>query len=154
MVILLTVPHLGLRSGIRNKITFTITVEEQLLTLDRLTYYHAVSSQTDDTPLLTASLKTIDTVKVKSGEIRWLAVSQKIIKEKLLAYGDTVKLVTGDSLVDGNWIVNDCMNKRWDNHGTGYCADLLTDPGNKRLKGLWKNVQIIKYKKLIINILD
>lgn len=44
------------------------------------TVYHAVESQTDDTPFITADMSVIDTTKVN--ELRWVALSRDLLKRK------------------------------------------------------------------------
>lgn len=123
-------------------ITFTIHEKvETITTIDTLTYYNPEPRQTDSTPLITASLARIDTSKLKTCELRWMAVSQKMIRDKIVAYGDTVEIVSNDPDINGQWIIQDCMNKRFDRWG--YRGDLLLDKSVKS-KGRWLNVKLIK----------
>jgi hypothetical protein len=55
-------------------------------------------------------------------------------------YGDTVIVHTGDPAIDGKWIIQDTMNKRFKNRG-----DLLFD-SKIRSRGMWVNVTILKRK--------
>lgn len=92
------------------------------------TVYHAVESQTDSTPLVTA-----DGSKINPGNPqRWIAVSRDL--EKYFQMGDTV-IVTGAGHLDGEWVIHDRMNKRWSNK-----IDLLVKSG----LGKWENVLIQK----------
>jgi hypothetical protein len=53
-------------------------------------------------------------------------------------YGDTVLVEAGDASIDGLWVINDNMNKRFRNRG-----DLLFHR-ESRSAGIWKNVKISK----------
>jgi len=56
-------------------------VEEQILYKQVIgTVYHAVSNQTDDSPLLTADNSLIDTTRVN--ELRWVALSRDLLKRR------------------------------------------------------------------------
>lgn len=125
----------------RNVIYTVSQYQEDIVTLDTLTYYNADPKQTDSTPLITASLAVIDTVKLRDCELRWMAVSQKMIRNKIVAYGDTVELISTDPLVNGQWIIQDCMNKRFDKKG--YRGDLLLHTSTKS-RGRWLNVKMVK----------
>lgn len=119
---------------------------EDVAVIERLTYYNADPRQTDSSPLITAPQWKIDTASLNTCQLRWLAVSQKMIRNKVVQYGDTVMLDAGDPEIDGLWIIADCMAKRWDNYGrTGNCADLLLPMKGKKTKGLWKNVKLTKH---------
>lgn len=114
--------------------------------IERLTYYNADPKQTDDSPLLTAPQWKIDTASLNTCKLRWLAVSQRMIRENIVHYGDTVMLEANDPEIDGLWIIADCMAKRWDNYGkNGYCADLLVPMKHKPKRGLWKNVKLTRH---------
>lgn len=59
-------------------------------------------------------------------------------------YGDTVLVKSGDSQIDGFWVIKDTMNKRYKNRG-----DLLFDKQVRRL-GKWENVELSKVTWLTI----
>ncbi len=95
------------------------------------TVYNAVPSQTDSTPLITASNKHIDANN--PGKHRWIAVSRDLEK-----YGFTfgVKVCienAGD--MNGIWTVEDRMNRRFTRK-----IDFLVD--NEIMLGKWTNVVI------------
>lgn len=95
------------------------------------TIYHAVPGQTDSTPFVTASNKTIN----ESNPLghRWIAVSRDL--ESLGFVFGTKVCIEGAGHLDGIWEVQDRMNKRWHRR-----VDFLV---NKELKnGKWKNVKI------------
>jgi len=95
------------------------------------TIYHAVEGQTDSTPLITASGKHINPNN-PAGH-RWIAVSRDL--EKLgFVFGEKV-LVTGAEQMDGVYVVEDRMNRRWTKR-----IDFLV---NETMKGgRWKGVRI------------
>ena len=95
------------------------------------TIYHAVPEQTDNTPHITASGKHIDMEDPQSH--RWIAVSRDL---EDLGFTFGVKVcVTGAGQLDGIWIVQDRMNRKWKNR-----IDFLV---NEDLKGgKWEDVRI------------
>lgn len=95
------------------------------------TIYHAVEGQTDSTPLITASGKHINPNN-PAGH-RWIAVSRDL--EKLgFVFGEKV-LVTGAEQMDGVYVVEDRMNRRWTKR-----IDFLV---NETMKGgKWRGVRI------------
>lgn len=109
-------------------------------TLGTLTVYNPTRSQCDADPLVTASNKRIDTKKLRAGSIRWMALSRDLLKRwgGTLHYGDTITLHSGDDAIDGKWIIQDTMNKRFSNRG-----DLLFDAAT-RSRGKWSNVTVTR----------
>ena len=97
-----------------------------------ISVYHPIEEETDSTPLQTADLSYIDLDKLKSGKIRWIAVSRDLLGKYRL--GSKVRVIAGDKRVDGEYYVRDVMGKRWKNR-----IDILRHPDDKRL-GLWKGV--------------
>ena len=74
------------------------------------TVYHAVIEQTDSTPFVTASMKHINPDN-PAGH-RWIAVSRDL--EKLgYTFGASVCIEGISKEFDGDWTVQDRMNKRW-----------------------------------------
>jgi hypothetical protein len=127
------------------KVGHSYVLERKLLpisqefVIDVLTVYNPDGRQTDSTPLITASNAKIDTVKLKQGKIKWLALSRDFLKRwgGKIQYGDTVQLITGDPEIDDHkWVVQDTMNKRYKKRG-----DLLF--ANRKF-GRWTNVKMIK----------
>jgi hypothetical protein len=110
--------------------------------LETLTIYHPVTNQCDADPLITANNSRIDLDKLSRNEIRWMALSRDLLKRwnGEFNYGDTVILHAGDPDIDGLWVVNDSMNKRFKDRG-----DLLFHH-DKRTTGIWKNVKIIRWE--------
>jgi 3D (Asp-Asp-Asp) domain-containing protein len=95
------------------------------------TVYNAVPSQTDSTPLITASNKHIDADN--PGKHRWIAVSRDL--EKLgFTFGVEV-CVENAGAMNGIWVIEDRMNKRFNSK-----IDFLVD--NEIVLGKWKGVNI------------
>jgi hypothetical protein len=115
-----------------------LTIGESF-TLDTLTVYNPVLKQCDRDPLITASNKKINLDGLRSGEIRWMAVARNMLKRwgGQLNYGDTLYLQSGDTSIDGAWVIQDTMNKKFTNRG-----DLLFDVSRKR--GMWRNVKMVR----------
>ncbi|HEX6893535.1 MAG TPA: hypothetical protein VF141_22645 [Chryseolinea sp.] len=118
------------------------------LTLDVLTVYNPVAGQCDATPLVTASNQRINESKLRSGAIRWMALSRDLLKRwgGKIHYGDTIHLNAGDPSIDGLWVVHDTMNRRFRKRG-----DLLFD-ATVRSTGKWSNVLITLRKKQDLNL--
>jgi hypothetical protein len=108
--------------------------------LDTLTVYNPVRQQCDHDPLVTASNQRINEQKLRSGQLRWLALSRDMIHRwgGKLHYGDTLTLKAGDPSIDGQWILQDTMHKRFRRRG-----DLLFARMHRAL-GRWTNVTITK----------
>ena len=95
------------------------------------TIYHAVPGQTDDTPFITASNKKIN--KDNPAGHRWIAVSRDL--EKLGFTLGTKVCIENAGEMDGEWTIEDRMNKRWTKK-----IDFLVNTDMKY--GKWKNVKI------------
>ena len=117
-----------------------IVKEETSFILETLTIYNPTTSQCDRTPLVTASNAKIDTDKLYKQELRWIALSRNLLKRwnGAFCYGDTVLVSAGDEAIDGLWIIQDNLNKRYKDRG-----DLLFDRRVRKL-GKWNNVKITK----------
>lgn len=97
-------------------------IELSNIDIYELTVYHAVSSQTDDSPTITASnYKIKDIYNPK----KICAVPQNMISEGLVSFGDYIYITCKDNRLSGHWRVEDVMNKRYN-----YCnkIDLLVSP--------------------------
>lgn len=95
------------------------------------TIYHADPKQCNADYLTTASLKTINSQS--PGSHRWIAVSRDL-EEHGFVFGAKV-CVEGAGNMDGEWTVEDRMNKRWVKR-----IDFLVDYEIKG--GKWSNVKI------------
>ena len=93
-----------------------------------VTVYHAVESQTDDTPHITADGTKIDVRN--AGDYRYCALSRDLLSRwgGNYSYGDTV-IVYGAGHLSGAWIVKDTMHPRWKNR-----VDLLVDRNTRPYK--------------------
>ena len=95
------------------------------------TVYNADPSQTDDSPFITASGAVIE--QCCPGDHRWIAVSRDLEAEGFV-FGARVR-ITGTDGYDGIWVVQDRMNRRYQNS-----IDLLVD--YDITLGKWYNVEI------------
>tara|TARA_B100000902_G_C26829958_1_gene678219 strand:+ start:140 stop:478 length:339 start_codon:yes stop_codon:yes gene_type:complete len=95
------------------------------------TVYNADPSQTDDSPFITASGAVIE--QCCPGDHRWIAVSRDLEAEGFV-FGARVR-ITGTDEYDGIWVVQDRMNRRYQNS-----IDLLVD--YDITLGKWYNVEI------------
>ena len=101
-----------------------------------VTIYHADPKQTDSTPFITASNKTIDSLN-PAGH-RWIAVSRDL--EPLgFTFGACVYIEGISEELDGEWEVQDRMNKRWKKR-----IDLLVNKDRKCCK--WNNIKLTLLK--------
>lgn len=95
------------------------------------TIYHADPAQTNADYLTTASLKKINEANPQGH--RWIAVSRDLEK-KGLVMGIKV-CIEGAGELNGDWVVEDRMNKRWRNR-----IDFLVNKEKKY--GKWENVRV------------
>lgn len=81
------------------------------------TVYTTSIDETDSEPLITASGYKIDTNKLNSGKLRIIAVSQDLLKMNggFINWGDTLRIYSPEWRFSGNFIVQDCKNKRYKN---------------------------------------
>lgn len=135
---LLSVPYIG--QTVSAAPEFKIEIPDEVFHLDVLTIYNPTFAQCDKDPLITASLAEIDLSILRKQEIKWIAVSRDMLTRwgGKLNYGDTVQLIAGDKNIDGQWIVQDTMNKRYQKRG-----DLLFH-SDIRTAGLWTDVKLIR----------
>ena len=118
-------PSLGESSSLRHDDTVPAISLIQEVTG---TYYHTDASQCDDNPFITADQSEIDSVKLKRGELRWVALSRDLLKrwKGPINYGDTIYIHHPNDELRGNWIVRDCMSAKYENR-----IDFLAHPGKK-----------------------
>ena len=101
------------------------------------TIYHADPSQCNEDYLTTASMKVIN--EDAPEKHRWIAVSRDL--ERLGFVFDAKVIVSGAGYLDGEWTVQDRMNKRWTKR-----IDFLVN--KKRKYGKWDRVKLtLKPKK-------
>ena len=105
-----------------------------IVTHATITVYHPVKSQTDDSPTVTADGSHIDMRKLKSGKIRWCAVSRDLLW--LFPKGKPKRV-----LIEGWGIyeVRDTMNARHTHR-----VDILLHPSDKRRTNEYLKVIILQ----------
>ena len=99
--------------------------------IERATYYNAVPEQTNTDCFTTASGEVIDLDNFP----RWVALSRDLLSRwgGRYSYGDTIIVETADTVLAGEWVVQDCMNARYKNTLDfllpvgGYKIGVLTD---------------------------
>lgn len=74
------------------------------------TYYNPTRKQCDKTPLITADGSKINTVALRKGRIRWVALSRDMLR--YYKYGDAIVVKSDDTRLNGIWHVKDTMNPR------------------------------------------
>lgn len=106
------------------------------------TYYNAEVGQTDSRPLETADGSQIDRSKLRSGALRWVALSRDLIDRHggHFSYGDSIYVYHPDVRLRGWWILRDTMNKRFKNR-----IDFLIHKGTA-FPGLSEGILISKTK--------
>ena len=149
-LVMILIPIIGSYTrGMSN--TIYIPLETSFI-LETLTVYNPTTFQCDDTPLITASNCKIDTAKLFKQQLRWMALSRNLLRRwnGQFDYGDTVRVTSGDPQIDGFWVIQDNLNKRYTNRG-----DLLFDRRVRTL-GKWNNVKISKtsYEPFITGLVE
>ena len=121
-------------------IPIPINEKERRFILDVLTIYNPSVNQCDPTPLVTASNARINLEELRSQKLRWMALSRELLIQwnGEFRYGDTVRVIAKDPSIDGLWVIQDTMNRRFKSRG-----DLLFDSSTRKW-GRWENVEIMK----------
>ena len=91
--------------------------------LVNLSTYKADTSETDSTPLITASGFKLDSLNPKKHRV--IAISRDL--KELFSFGDKVML-TNAGKFNGVWFIHDIMNKRYKNK-----IDILINPSDRQL---------------------
>lgn len=76
----------------------------------KATMYHPVKSQCSGNPLMTADGSKINLNALRSGKIRWIAVSRDLLKH--YSFGDTVYVYADNEMLSGLWVIHDTMGPR------------------------------------------
>jgi hypothetical protein len=144
LLCILAKPYQATSTKIKNSRRLYLIETSERVVLNALTIYNPTARQCDRTPFITASNSKIDTMKLRTQQFRWMALSRDLLKrwKGKFHYGDTVMVNAGDITIDGLWIIKDTMNKRYKKHG-----DLLFDK-NVRTSGKWRNVGISRIKQV------
>jgi 3D (Asp-Asp-Asp) domain-containing protein len=88
-----------------------------------LSTYKADTTETDSTPLVTASGFKLDSLNPKKHRV--IAISRDL--KELFAFGDKV-ILTNAGKFNGIWFIHDVMNKRYKNK-----IDILINPNDRQL---------------------
>ena len=88
-----------------------------------LSTYKADTTETDSTPLVTASGLKLDSLNPKKHRV--IAISRDL--KALFAFGDKV-ILTNAGKFNGVWFIHDVMNKRYKNK-----IDILINPSDRQL---------------------
>lgn len=110
----------------------TFAKDKPFITHVTLTTYNAVASQCDNTPLITADGTKIDLKKLKSGQIKYCAVSRDLLGD--IPFGSVIHIEG-----HGYYEVRDTMNKRFNHY-----IDILQHHSQKNFKKSKVRVQVIK----------
>ena len=97
----------------------------------RGTVYNPTKEQCGDNPTVTADGKKINHEHLKSGKIRWVAVSKDLLQH--MKYGDKIYVHHEDKKIAGIWEVHDLC-------GIRNTVDFLR-PWPDTL-GMWRNIKI------------
>ena len=88
-----------------------------------LSTYKADTTETDSTPLVTASGFKLDSLNPKKHRV--IAISRDL--KALFAFGDKV-ILTNAGKFNGVWFIHDVMNKRYKNK-----IDILINPSDRQM---------------------
>ncbi len=77
-----------------------------------ITWYNPCESQCDSDPFITADMSKIDIKKLNNRDIRWIAVSRDLLEK--YSMGDTIIIESPNSKINGEWVIHDKMNKRFE----------------------------------------
>jgi len=91
--------------------------------LVNLSTYKADTTETDSTPLITASGFKLDSLNPKKHRV--IAISRDL--KELFSFGDKVKLSNAGKF-NGIWFIRDLMNKKYRNK-----IDILINPSDRQI---------------------
>ena len=103
-----------------------------------MTVYNPVSSQTDSTPLITADNSTISLEKLKSGELKWIAISRDLLET--FSFGEKIVIPSGRHGLGGVYEIHDLMNSRFTKR-----IDVLVYSGMGKYEGI--KIKRYEYEK-------
>ena len=113
-------------------VSATFAKDKPFITHVTLTTYNAVTSQCDNTPLITADGTKIDVKKLKKGKIKYCAVSRDLLW--CIPLGSVVHIEG-----HGYYEVRDTMNERFDHY-----IDILQHTSQKNFKKSKVRVEVVK----------
>lgn len=130
-----------------------ISIDDQdTVSIKRATIYNAVVGQCDDDPFTTADGSHIDTTKLRTGELKWVALSQDLVYDEYKAslhpglfkgkfeFGDTIRVISKKhTCMNGLYVVRDVMNRRYK-----LSMDFLQPLKKKYKFGLGLDFKIVK----------
>ncbi len=119
------VKYSSVKSNSHKSINIQVKTE---IKIDRATTYNPEKNQCDSDPLVTADNSLINLDLLKSGALRWVALSRDLLScwGGRFDYGDTINVVSvSKPQINGEWVVRDCMNARYSNS-----VDFLFDSCN------------------------
>lgn len=113
------------------------------------TTYNLEVKQCDANPFETADGSIINPKKIN--KLRWVALSRDLIKDVYrdkkfknknqwkgkIQFGDTITIVSDNKKLCGQWVVKDCMNKRFTKR-----VDFMQDRETGFI-GKWENLTIV-----------
>ncbi len=92
--------------------TETRTTTKSKYLIVRTTYYNPVEAQCDSDPLITADGSEIDLEKLRSGKLKWIAISQDLLPEYPL--GTKVRITSKKyPEISDVYVIHDTMNPRF-----------------------------------------
>lgn len=106
--------------------------DKPFITHVTLTTYNAVKSQCDDTPLITADGTKIDLKKLKSGKLKYAAVSRDLLW--CIPLGSIIHIEG-----HGYYEVRDTMNERFNHY-----IDILQHPSQQNFKKSKVMIKVVK----------
>lgn len=117
---LILIAPLSLQNGVNafkvKNLIFKTKKKDKNEIIVNVSVYHPDIRQTDSTPFETASMRIIDTIKLKSGKLKWVAISRNLLKRfgGNFSYGDSISLKK-IGILSGKYMIADCMNQIYKN---------------------------------------
>lgn len=92
--------------------TLVLHLTEEKYLLVKATKYNADPKQCNEDYLRTASMTLIDTNKLRTYELNYVALSRDLYKH--YNFHDTIKVISRNPNLSKDWVVKDKMNKRYE----------------------------------------
>ena len=103
------------------------------------TSYYPCRAQCDNNFLETASGKIINRRNPRG--MRWIALSHDFFKMYHIRFGDSVYVKGAHKGLEGYYVVEDMMNKRYKLH-----VDILVNRSDKQFHEMWKGAKLYKVR--------